>query len=73
MAAVHGPHLREAPGEGARDAAGPRPVARLRRARAGHPGRMLQLLLDLVQRERNNEIVDRALLRSVTTVRAAPT
>ena len=39
----------------------------------GIRGRMLQLLLDLVQRERNNEIVDRALLRSVTTVRAAPT
>jgi hypothetical protein len=37
--------------------------------RRGVRERMLGLLLDLVQRERGHEIVDRALLRSITTVR----
>ena len=40
--------------------------------RRGIRERMLAMLLDLVQRERSHEIVDRALLRSITTVRGPP-
>ena len=36
--------------------------------RRGIRERMLAMLLDLVQRERSHDIVDRALLRSITTV-----
>ncbi len=40
--------------------------------RRGIRDRMLGMLLDLIHRERTGDIVDRALLRAITTVRSPP-
>ena len=40
--------------------------------RRGIRERMLSMLLDLIHRERIGDIIDRALLRAITTVRLSP-